>query len=212
MVGWIWRSDPALSNKHSLLCWPWTHHPTAQFLVMAERVYASRGSLCAGSGPGQTTAATQRPLGRAGTAVMSLVADGTGRRYRAELRSRRRTHTAPPPSPSTTATSAAEKKNTWATSVPTLECHDVITSETWMDTSVATSELDLGYDDHSWSRRDRGSLGGEVACAVRSPLLPAGPRRHRDAAGPAARRVGDTGRPPNDDAAIHRIAAALSAV
>ena len=102
---------------------------------------------------------------------------------------------------------------------PTLERHDVIAfTETWLNDTVATSELGLGLDDHSWFRRDRGSLGGGVACTVRSSLLPL---RLPDPVDTETllvrlRAVSVTlaviYRPPDDDAAMERIADALSAV
>ena len=56
---------------------------------------------------------------------------------------------------------------------PVLECHDVVAiSETWLNDTVADSELEIGFPEHTWFRRDRGSRGGGVACAVRSSLLP----------------------------------------
>ena len=101
----------------------------------------------------------------------------------------------------------------------TLERHDVIAfTETWLNDTVATSELGLGLGDHTWFRRDRGSLGGGVACAVRSSLLPL---RLPDPVDTETllvrlRAVSVTlaviYRPPDDDAAMERIADALSAV
>ena len=102
---------------------------------------------------------------------------------------------------------------------PTLERHDVIAfTETWLNDTVATSELGMGLDDHTWFRRDRGSLGGGVACAVRSSLLPL---RLPDPVDTETllvrlRAVSVTlaviYRPPDDDAAMEKIADALSAV
>ena len=94
------------------------------------------------------------------------------------------------------------------------ERHDVVASETWLNDTVATSELELGYDDHTWFRRDRGG----VACAVRSSLLPLRLPDPVDTETLLVRlravsvTVAATYRPPDDDAAIDRIAAALSAV
>ena len=48
----------------------------------------------------------------------------------------------------------------------------VAISETWLNDTVADSELEIGFPEHTWFRRDRGSRGGGVACAVRSSLLP----------------------------------------
>ena len=104
-------------------------------------------------------------------------------------------------------------------SAPALERYDVVAfSETWLNDNVATSELELGFDDHSWFRRDRGSLGGGVACAVRSSLLPL---RLPDPAGAEMllirlRRIQTTlavvYRPPDEDPAMDNIMGALSEV
>ena len=102
---------------------------------------------------------------------------------------------------------------------PALERHDVVAfSETWLNDTVATPELELGFDQHTWFRRDRGSLGGGVACAVRTSLLPL---RLPDPADTemllvrlrsASVTLAVCYRPPNNDGAMDRIAAALSAV
>ena len=104
-------------------------------------------------------------------------------------------------------------------STPALERHDVVAfSETWLNDAVASSELEHGFHQHTWLRRDRGSLGGGVACAVRSSLLPL---RQPDPVGTEMllvrlRAVSATlavcYRPPDSDAAIDRVTAALSAV
>ena len=102
---------------------------------------------------------------------------------------------------------------------PTLERYDIISfTESWLNDTVQDCELQLGYDDHTWFRRDRGSLGGGVACAVRSSLLPV---RLPDPAGAEMlllrlQRIGVTlavcYRPPGDDDALTAVAAALSSV
>ena len=52
-----------------------------------------------------------------------------------------------------------------------LQQYDVIAiTETWLDNKI--SELNRGFDNHTWFCRDRGSRGGGVACAVRSSLHP----------------------------------------
>ena len=48
--------------------------------------------------------------------------------------------------------------------------HLLAITETWLDSSILDSELEAGLADHTWFRRDRGSLGGGVTCAVRSSL------------------------------------------
>ena len=45
-------------------------------------------------------------------------------------------------------------------------------TETWLNSHVADSELQLGMPDFSWFRRDRDGRGGGVACAVKSNLSP----------------------------------------
>ena len=102
---------------------------------------------------------------------------------------------------------------------PILEHYDVIAfSETWLNDTVADSELEFGFADHTWFRRDRGSLGGGVACAVRSSLLPL---RLPDPAGAElllirlqrpSMTVAVGYRPPDDEPALRRMTAALSAV
>ena len=92
---------------------------------------------------------------------------------------------------------------------PTLERNDIISfTETWLNDTVQDSELQFGLPDHIWYRRDRGSLGGGVVCAVRSSLRPV---RLPDPPGAEMllielQRVGVTlavcYRPPGDDAAL----------
>ena len=56
---------------------------------------------------------------------------------------------------------------------PALQQHDVVSfSETWMNNNIADSELEYSFSEHTWFRRDCDSLGGGVACAVRSSLQP----------------------------------------
>ena len=45
-------------------------------------------------------------------------------------------------------------------------------TESWLTSHIADSELQLGLQDFTWFRRDRGSRGGGVACAVKSLLSP----------------------------------------
>ena len=99
---------------------------------------------------------------------------------------------------------------------PSLTKHDIVSfSETWLNTNVADSELELGFDSHTWFRRDRGSLGGGVACAVRTSLLPV---RLPDPAAAeillvrlqrASLTIAVCYRPPDDDAALERLMAVL---
>lgn len=102
---------------------------------------------------------------------------------------------------------------------PVLERYDVVAfSETWLNDTIATSELELGFDQHTWFRRDRGSLGGGVACAVRTSLLPLRLPDPADTEMLLVRLQGASVtlavsyRPPDDEAAMDGIAAALSAV
>ena len=50
--------------------------------------------------------------------------------------------------------------------------HAICLSESWLNEHVADSELQLGLPEFTWFRKDRGSRGGGVACAVRSSLSP----------------------------------------
>ena len=98
-----------------------------------------------------------------------------------------------------------------------LEGYDIVAiTETWLSNLVADSELCVGFDQHTWFRRDRGTLGGGVACAVRTHLLPV---RLPDPDGPEALLLRLQGpavtvavcyRPPDDDAALQKITAALT--
>ena len=45
-------------------------------------------------------------------------------------------------------------------------------TETWLDPSVDTGELEHALPDHTWYRRDRGTRGGGIVCAVNSKLRP----------------------------------------
>ena len=93
--------------------------------------------------------------------------------------------------------------------------HLIAITETWLDSSVQDTELEAGLADHTWFRRDRGSLGGGVACAVRSSLQPV---RQPDPAGSElllirlgaiSTTVAVCYRPPDDDTALVRLTAAL---
>ena len=54
-----------------------------------------------------------------------------------------------------------------------LDKYDVVAyTETWLTEHVLDSELQVGLPQHTWFRRDRAGVGGGVACAVRSSLLP----------------------------------------
>lgn len=54
-----------------------------------------------------------------------------------------------------------------------LSSHDVFCmTETWLSADVLDSELQLGWNHHTWFRRDRPTHGGGVACAVRTQLCP----------------------------------------
>ena len=56
---------------------------------------------------------------------------------------------------------------------PDLSSPDVFClTETWLSADIAGTELQLGWDQHTWFRRDRRRLthGGGVACAVRTQL------------------------------------------
>ena len=49
--------------------------------------------------------------------------------------------------------------------------YDVVAlSETWLGPHVLDSELQLGFPEHVWFRRDRDGRGGGVACAVKAGL------------------------------------------
>ena len=48
----------------------------------------------------------------------------------------------------------------------------VAVTESWLTGAVADSELQLGFPDHCWFRRDRDGIGGGVTVAVRSSLAP----------------------------------------
>ena len=100
-----------------------------------------------------------------------------------------------------------------------LERYDIIAiTETWLNDTIADSELGLGFQHHTWFRRDRGSLGGGVACAVRSSLSPLqlpdtdGAEMLLIRLQSAAVTVAVCYRPPDDDDALQGIADALAAV
>ena len=89
--------------------------------------------------------------------------------------------------------------------------HLIAITETWLDSTVLDSELEAGLPDHTWFRRDRGSFGGGVACAVRSQLQPT---RLPDLPGSelllvrleaVSVTVAVCYRPPDDDQALMRL-------
>ena len=102
---------------------------------------------------------------------------------------------------------------------PVFERFDIVAiSETWLNATVADSELGLGVQNHTWFRRDRGLLGGGVVCAVRSSLAPL---RLPDPPGAemmlirlqsAAVTIAVCYRPPDDDGALQEITDALAAL
>ena len=96
--------------------------------------------------------------------------------------------------------------------------HLIAITETWLDSTVLDSELEAGLPDHTWFRRDRGSLGGGVACAVRSQLQPT---RLTDLPGSelllvrleaVSVTVAVCYRPPDDDPALMRLTEALESL
>ena len=69
--------------------------------------------------------------------------------------------------------SVRNKLHTLRALAPDLSSHDVCClTETWLTADVADTELQLGWDQHTWFRRDRLTHGGGVACAVRTQLRP----------------------------------------
>ena len=100
---------------------------------------------------------------------------------------------------------------------PVLEAHDLLCfTETWLNETVLDSEIEWGFESHTWYRRDHTGLGGSVACAVRSSLLPV---RLPDPADTETilirlRRLALTVavcyRPPDVDASLQKITASLS--
>ena len=91
----------------------------------------------------------------------------------------------------------------------------VAITETWLDDTVLDSELSAGLPAYTWFRRDRGSLGGGVACAVRSQLQPTrlpdppGSELLLVRLGALSVTVAVCYRPPNDDASLARLTAAV---
>lgn len=56
---------------------------------------------------------------------------------------------------------------------PALSAYSILAlTETWLDSTVLTAELQYAMPDHSWFRKDRGTRGGGVACAVNTNLHP----------------------------------------
>ena len=65
------------------------------------------------------------------------------------------------------------KLGTLRSHAPELASYEVIgLTESWLGPHVADSELQLGFSDYVWFRRDRDGRGGDVACAVRANLSP----------------------------------------
>ena len=63
--------------------------------------------------------------------------------------------------------------HTLRAAAPDLSSQDVFCmTETWLSADVADSELQLGWDQHTWLRLDRPTHSGDVACAVRTELQP----------------------------------------
>ena len=106
------------------------------------------------------------------------------------------------------------------TNVPTLSVRTLVISfsETWLNDTVFDSELAFGFSEHKWFRRDRTTLGGGVACAVRSSLLPellphpAGCEVLLVRLRRIALTLAVCYRPPNDDISLERIATSLYAI
>ena len=98
-----------------------------------------------------------------------------------------------------------------------LDRYDVIAwTETWLTDYVLNSELQVGLPQHTWFRRDRDGVGGGVACAVRSSLLPMLCSDQPDDAEMLLIRLGAVSvtvavcyRPPDNDASLDRMMASL---
>ena len=102
---------------------------------------------------------------------------------------------------------------------PELNKFDLIAiTETWLNDTVQDSELSAGLPDHTWFRRGRGSLGGGVACAVRSQLQPTrlpdppGSELLLVRLGALSVTVAVCYRPPDDDASLTRLTAAIDSL
>ena len=103
---------------------------------------------------------------------------------------------------------------------PQLECYDVIgMTETWLTDKVADSDLQKGFENHTWFRRDRGKRGGGVACAVRSSLRPRQITCHSPAIEmivvhleAVSVTVAICYRPPKDNEALKKIMDALASL
>ena len=50
--------------------------------------------------------------------------------------------------------------------------HLIALTETWLDDGVDDAELSGSFPNHVWFRRDRGAVGGGVACGVSASMLP----------------------------------------
>ena len=71
------------------------------------------------------------------------------------------------------ARSVRNKLHTLRALAPDLSSHDVFSlTETWLTPDVMDSELQHGWPNHVWFRKDRDGHGGGVACAIRSSLCP----------------------------------------
>ena len=102
--------------------------------------------------------------------------------------------------------------------VEELRSYDILAlTETWLDETVGDAELEAVFPDHTWFRRDRGSVGGGVACAVRSTLQPI-KRTEPDndtetlliQLGQVNTTVAVCYRPPSDDLALERMCRCLA--
>ena len=101
-----------------------------------------------------------------------------------------------------------------------LKGYDIVAfTETWLDDSVGEAELSTALPEHSWFRRDRGGVGGGVACAVRSSLQPTrrtDPDHNTETVivhlGLPNITVAVCYRPPSDDPALERLGQCLSAL
>ena len=106
---------------------------------------------------------------------------------------------------------------------PVLQKYDIIAlTETWLKPHVSDSELQHGFDGHVWFRHDRAGdvMGGGVACALRSSLMPT--RRPELESGeilvidlmsccPAVTVIAAY-RPPDDDKSLEKIVNVFNAV
>ena len=99
-----------------------------------------------------------------------------------------------------------------------LKVYDIIAlTETWLDETVGDSELEAVFPEHTWFRRDRGGVGGGVACAVRSSLQPVRRTDPDNATETLLIQLGQVHvtvavcyRPPSDDPALERMCQCLA--